>query len=194
MRAMTRDYARRTPRRPAEPARRQRSVTSRKPQKTRSAGTSFSAPSFSAGIILGAVLMLLLNLAPRAFEASVGVIKKEVETPAPEIVFEFPDLLEQDTVVADTSPYPAEFPSEDPAVSPKLYMIQAASLKEAERASRLTSELQAAGLSARWDRVDLQSGTWFRVMVGPIEGTVEANRALTQLRQRNLGAHLIPLG
>ena len=68
------------------------------------------------------------------------------------------------------------------------------SLKEAERASNLTSELQAAGMTARWDRVELQNGTWFRVMVGPIEGTVEANRALTQLRQRNLGARLIPLG
>ena len=194
MRRMTRDYARRTPK---APARRQRTRPSSGKRRSKPASShSFSAPSFSAGVILGAVLMLLASLAPRAFEEAESVVRQGMAAPAGEIEieFDFPELLEEDTVEVDPNAYPVEFPEEDPAAGPRVYMIQAASLKEASRASTLTAELEAAGLAARWDRVDLPSGVWFRVMVGPIEGTVEATRALTELRRRNLGAHLIPLG
>jgi cell division septation protein DedD len=144
-------------------------------------------------VIFGAALVLLASYAPSVFDQTVGTIRQQVAPPAAEITFDFPDMLEQDTVIADPSAYPAEFPDEDPEAQPKTYVIQAASLRASGAAAALSAELRTAGLSATWERVDIDSGTWYRVMVGPFDNQVEANRALTLLRKRNLGARLIRL-
>ena len=190
---MTKDYARRgsTPRSGASsrPARK----TKGRKKSSNSAAGSFNAPSFSAGIILGAALVLLASFAPAIVDDSVDAIREQVEPPPGEIEFEFADMLETDTVVADPSVYPAEFPEEDPNATPTEYIIQAASLRKLQAAADLSRQLSAVGLIATWERVDLNTGTWYRVLVGPYDSQVEANRALTQLRKRNLGARLIKL-
>lgn len=188
---MTRDYAKRS-----QPGRAGTTRRARSSQRTgrREPRTTWSAPSFSAGAIFGAALVLLASYAPRVFEDTVVSVREQVAPPVEEIEFEFPEILENDTVEVDTSAYPAEFPGEDPNAPPVEYLIQAISLKSYDAAHTLSKDLNAAGLAARFERVDLTTGTWYRVMVGPFPSRLEANRAMTELRRRNMGPRLIKLG
>jgi len=196
---MTRDYAHRSrnpPRKKATKAKKATKTTRQKraqPRKAENPG-AFNAPSFSAGAIFGAALVLLASYAPTVFNETEKAVRQQVEVPTEKIVFEFAQMLEDDVVVADTSVYPAEFPEEDPNAPPVEYVIQAASLRASDAAAALSSDLTAEGLTASYERVDLSNGTWYRVMVGPFMTRVEANRALTRLRKKNLGARLIKLG
>ena len=182
MRAMTKDYARRSGSRVPTPARRRLKR-----------GTTFNAPSFSAGVIFGAALVLLASYAPTVLEETVVKVREQVAEPPAEIDFEFPDMLENGTVDADPSAYPADFPGEDPDALPTEYVIQAASLRTQDAASSLSSELIGLGLISHFERVDVDNVTWYRIMVGPFPSQVEANRAMTLLRKRNLGPRLIKL-
>jgi cell division septation protein DedD len=172
---------------------RRKPATRKKRSSRRSESAGFNAPSFSAGVIFGAALVLLLSYAPQALEETVVAVREQVSEPTEKIDFEFPDMLENDTVRADLSAYPATFPDEDPNAIPSEYMIQAASLKAYEAASSLSTELRGLGLSASFERVDLEDATWYRIMVGPFPTRVEADRAMTLLRKRNLGPRLIKL-
>lgn len=187
------DFARRSPARGTPARQRPASRSGAGNRRGASGGTGFSAPSFSAGVIFGAALVLLASYAPTAFDGTVSAVRREMSPPTEEITFDFPDMLEKDTVVADPSAYPTEFPEDNPQAPHRTYMIQAASLRASGAAAALSAELRTAGLTASWERVDLSTGTWYRVMVGPFDSQVEANRALTLLRKRNLGAQLIKL-
>ncbi len=188
---MTRDYARhrKSPKKPAGKRPRRR-TPARKPEKR----SAFNAPSFSAGVIFGAGLILLASYAPGVFQESINAVRIELEPPAEEIVFEFQEMLEQDTVVTDPSDYPAEFLDSDPSAPPREYLVQAASLRASEAAAALREQLMAQGLPANYEKVVISSGTWYRVTVGPFPTEVEANRALTRLREQKLTPRLIKLG
>lgn len=189
---MTRDYAPRQ-RRGASRARPQsrKAAPRRRPAAQR---TAFNAPSFSAGVLFGAALVLLVSYAPDVLDETVVTIREEVSEPPAEIDFEFPEMLANDTVSADPDAYPATFPDEDPSATPSEYLIQAASLKSSSAASHLSQELVGLGLHARYERVDVNSQIWYRVLVGPFQSRLEADRAMTTLRKRNLGPRLIRLG
>jgi len=197
---MTRDYAR--PAKRASSNRQAQKKTPAKRARTRNnrsqAGTDarniWSAPSFSAGVIFGAALVLLVSYAPGVFEDTVVAVRQQVEAPAEEIVFDFPEMLQNDTVTTDPSAYPAQFPEEDPNAPPTEYMIQAASLRAYAAAAALKEDLIGVGLAASFERVDVNKVTWYRIMVGPFASRQEANRAMTVLRRRNLGPRLIKLG
>ena len=147
--------------------------------------TTWSAPSFSAGMVFGAALILLASYAPSAFEETVVAVRERVTEPAEDIEFNFPDMLKNDSVLVDPSIYDGQFTDEDPNAPAPEFMIQVASLKSYGAASNLTAELDSTGLSARFERVVLDQVTWYRVMVGPFPGRQEANRVMTALRKRN---------
>jgi len=167
--------------------------TSRKPAKRRgparqsSAQTRsiWSAPSFSAGAIFGATLVLLLSYAPTVFEDTITAARGPVTEPEA-IEFEFPELLENGTVEVEPNAYEARFPGENPDEPSPEYQIQAISVKTADDASRITRELITMGLPARSERVELSSGSWYRIMVGPYNSKRKAEQVINRLEERNM--------
>jgi len=193
MPAMTRDYAKRTP--SARQTRRNRSVRGKGPSrgKTGSRGATaqsvWSAPSFSAGALFGAALVLLAGYAPSVFRDNATVLEAPVSQPEP-IQFDFEEILTSGTVQADTSAYPARFPEEDPEATQPAYLVQAVSVRSEENAQALCAELNELELECRWQRADLTSGTWYRVLVGPFRSRRDADRAMMVLRERNMTPRL----
>ena len=178
---MSRDYASRTANRASRSAR---------PRSRRAASKSaerniWSAPSFSAGVIFGAALVLLLSYAPSVFEDTVAATRGQVTNPE-NITFEFEEILKKGTVQVDPNSYEAQFPDENPNGPAREYQIQAISVKSAGEATRLTRELIAMGLPARSERADLSSGSWYRVMVGPYNSKRQAEQVINDLEELNM--------
>jgi len=192
---MARDYAQRQnsqrskihPRRKPAPRRRPASKA-----KSRN-NTGFNAPSFSAGAVFGAALVLVASYAPEIFQESVTSIRgPQNDTVAP-VTFEFDRILENDVVLTDPDAYPAEFAEESGGAPPE-YMLQAASFPRREDAEALRANLLMLNLPVQTNRVEIASGIWFRVTVGPFDSQVKARRALTRLRENNLSAQLYKRG
>lgn len=189
---MSRDYASRTAKRsargPIRPQKTRSGTGSRKRPAKRSAHQEqsiWSAPSFSAGVIFGAALVLLAGYAPTVFEDTVAAARGPITEPD-DIVFEFEDILENGTVQVDPNAYEAQFPGENPNEPLPEYQVQAISVKSVADATKITRELIALGLPARSERVDLSSGAWYRVMVGPYHSKREAERVINRLEERNM--------
>ncbi len=71
------------------------------------------------------------------------------------------------------------------------YRIQAASLSEKRKADELRAELLLAGMEATTKHSNIDGENWYRVMIGPFDRKVEADRAMTELREKNLAAILL---
>ena len=195
---MNKDYARKSaPTRKKSTARQVAKKTTSRKSASRARSehrNSWSAPSFSAGVVFGAALVLVASYAPSAFEESLVAVRQQVDAPEEAIEFVFPEILENGSVEVDTSVYPAEFPDEDPNAPADRYLIQAISLKSHDAAASLSADLNAAGMSARFERVDLKDAVWYRIMVGPFRTRQEATRTMTELRRRNMNPRLNKLG
>lgn len=189
---MTRDYASRGNKtsKPRKPRRSSTGVrTPRNPSRT-----TFSAPSFSAGAVFGAALVLLAAYAPAIFEETRTAVRGEERPSKPEIVFDFPDMLRDNKVVTDPKAYDPGSADNPATGEPQQYLLQAASLRASADADALRARLILLGLPARSDRVTLASGTWYRVTVGPFTSQTEAQRAMTRLREMNLSALMLKVG
>ena len=64
--------------------------------------------------------------------------------------------------------------------------LQAASFRTQEEADRLRADLLLLDLPTSTSPIELADGRWIRVTVGPFRSTVQANRAMTALRNRNI--------
>lgn len=151
----------------------------------------FHGPSFSSGAIVGALVVVIAAYAPEFLaqrQAVAAPSQPTPETPARDIVFDFPRLLEEVEVKVDPLTYAV--PEPDPNAAPPVYEIQAASFRDNVDADQLRAELLLENLPAR---VVAAAGDsrWYRVRVGPFERRVEADRAMTRLRERGLDAILI---
>ena len=181
---MSRDYASKSTRtRKTKPktGARKRPAKRSEPQER----SIWSAPSFSAGVVFGAALVLLASYAPTVFEDTVAAARGPVSEPD-DIVFEFEDILENGTVEVDPNAYEAQFPGENPDEPGPEYQVQAISVKSAAEATKITRELIAIGLPARSERVDLSSGPWYRVMVGPYQSKRKAEQVINRLEERRM--------
>lgn len=188
---MTRDYASRartkSTRKPQRSSARVRTPKVKKSTPARSAASiSFSAPSFSAGLILGAGLVLLLPYLMSLLEETPGSVAAVPAQQEPEIVFDFEDRLQRSEVAVDTSAYPVEFESEDPSAATSTYLLQAASFHSFAEAANLQAQLSRQQLPAMVSRVTVGEKPWYRVTVGPFHRKKDAERAMTQLRENNL--------
>jgi cell division protein FtsN len=145
---------------------------------------SFNAPSFSVGLILGAVAVLLLPEVGTLFESS-PIVKTEPIGEAPELIFNYDTLLSHSEVPADTEAYPVKF--EDPKeIANASYLLQAASFRSLAEAAELKYQLVEQQLPAEVSRVMVEDQPWFRVTVGPFKRRIEVQRAVDRLRQNNL--------
>jgi len=204
---MARDFAKRAPspgqrsrngRGAARSAGNRRRSSGRRSADTRPRATrpGFHGPSFSAGVVLGGLLVGLAWLAPELLRgdevADAG--DAQAQEPArsaarPEVTFTFDDELRNSEVLSHPEDYPALFtdPEEPAAIE---YVLQAASFRDVDDANALRASLMLQALPARVSEVRLDNGRWYRVTVGPFSSRVEAQRALTRLREENLGAVL----
>ena len=95
---------------------------------------------------------------------------------------------------SEAQPDPEAGPSppapQEAAAAPETirFHIQAASFRDRGEAERLRARLLLEDLPAYIARVELRSGAWHRVTLGPIESRSEANRIMSRLRNLNLSA------
>ena len=114
-------------------------------------------------------------------------------TSAPEIVyendsFEFDKKLKSSEIKGDAGVY------KSPEAEMQLfqtYRIQAASLSKKGKADQLRAELLLAGMEATTKHSKINGENWYRVLIGPFDRKVEADRAMTKLREKNLAAILL---
>ena len=173
----------------------------RKPRTAaRRARTSWHAPSFMAGVLFAAAGFALVTQAPDYF--SDGIAKLPTPNAVAEgdeseqLDFKFIDLLEGSEVPVHPEKYrPAQPPASEPSAGAappadqrRPIYIQAASFRDLADAESLRAQLILQGLAAATARVDLNSGAWYRVTVGPIESATEAKSVMNNLREQRLDA------
>jgi len=151
--------------------------------------TLFHAPSFSAGVVLGAVIVLGAAYLPEFLGGS-EVSSTPTREPAaeyrPQLTFEFDDLLKNSRINADPEPYRSE--PETTTADGEQIVLQAASFRAQDDAERLRAALLLMDLPAATSDINLSNGQWYRVTVGPFDSEVKAQRALTRLRENDIAA------
>ena len=114
-------------------------------------------------------------------------------SPVPEIIYEndsfdFDEKLKSNKIEGDAGLYNTL--KAETQLS-QTYRIQAASLSEKGKADQLRAELLLAGMEATTKRSSINGENWYRVVIGPFDRKVEADRAMTKLREKNLAAILL---
>jgi len=180
----TKDYAGRS-RATTRTAKRKRKPAKRVNPKQR---VLFHGPSFAVGALVGAAIVILTAYGPELFEVpqSTADTADVDETPAPALEFEFPDLLKNSEVKADPKPYAV--PEQLKNNADREYHIQAASFRNHPDADKLRARLLLENLPAQTSSNDVNGQVWYRVVVGPFPRRVEAERAMTRLREQGLTA------
>jgi cell division protein FtsN len=148
----------------------------------------FHGPSFCAGALVGAAIVILAAYGPEFFQVDsvVDTPTSEARTAEPRLEFEFPDLLKKTEVKPDPEPYAV--PQTAPGDVPTSYSIQAASFRDKADAERLRGSLLLEDLPAKTTSIKVGGQLWYRVIVGPYAKGVEADRAINRLRELNLSA------
>lgn len=177
---MARDYA--PKKQPRKPAKRRSGSQSRKtaPRMT------FHAPSFSAGIVLGALLLGFAMYTPELLESHLPATPEQ-QAEADNFKFEFHSLLANSRVTTERAIYP------DATAAPQVaqhWFLQAGSFRRSADAERLTAELLLVDMPAAMSTVTLDDGPWYRVTVGPFTSKKDSQRSMTRLRQLDISALL----
>lgn len=150
-------------------------------------GVLFHGPSFTTGAIVGAAIVILTAYGPELLQSPSVPAADNVTGPSEErsLIFEFDTLLKDTEVQADPETYAVP---ESLTRGDRRYTIQAASFRSFDDAEKLRAALMLENLEVRTEQISASSGTWYRVLVGPFTRKVDADRAMTKLRQRNLSA------
>jgi len=150
----------------------------------------FHGPSFSAGIVLGAGLVLLAAYAPELLQETMDrTTTTPPAQPKPTVEFQFDKRLRNQKIRANPENYSTGTASS--ADKPMEYLIQAASFQQRTDADTLRAQLLLSGLPATTNAVQVGDKPWYRVTVGPFPNNVESGRAMTKLRELDLDAFLI---
>ena len=190
---MTKDFANRGD--SAKPAKKKlRAATSRRratPTRGNRNSLTFHGPSFSSGAIFGAVVVLLAAYLPEWMEAAPNdpILDAAESSKKPRVTFEFPDLLKNSEIKVDTSPYEPNEPIDTENTS--AFRVQAASFLEEKDANEMRAKLILLNLPAFVEENNSPTGTWHRVILGPFERQVDANRALTILREQGISGIIL---
>ena len=170
----------------------------------RGKAAAWHLPSFLVGAVLGLAGGLAATQAPSYFANQVESLSSSVPLlpsgDTEELTFRFDDLLKNSEVPANPERYgpgaPAPSPAEAEVKAPdapqalpvQAFHIQAASFRREEDAEQLRARLMLQALPAATARVEIDSGAWHRVTVGPIESADEAKRIMNLLRDQDLSA------
>ena len=167
---------------------------------SRRAKPSWHTPSFMAGILFAAAGFTLVTQVPDYFSEGIAKLPDPSAVldrdESEQLDFKFTDLLEGSEVPVHPEKYgPAQPPAAEPsegdapeADEQQPIYIQAASFRDLADAESLRAQLILQGMAAATARVDLNSGAWYRVTVGPIETATEAKSVMNNLREQKLDA------
>jgi|GEM_PF-347951 len=192
---MPKDFAGRGRAQSATSSRPKRNNTTKRRASRRAspkASVIFHGPSFSFGAVLGAGVILAALYAPdflnhQSVDTATTTVNETatVEQP-PAVRFEFPKLLKQSAVSVNADTYAV--PEAEPSSVPTSFKIQAASFRQQDEADRLRATLLLQDLPAKTLSSRVEGERWYRVVVGPFSRKVEADRAMTRLREQRLSA------
>ena len=159
----------------------------RKPKGKQQKAPLFHGPSFGAGSLLGAAVVVVGAAAPDWLASRDVAAQTTTNAAPPELTFEFHDILESSGVRTDPAPYDADIAELAPSTD-ATYLIQAAAFKKPVDAEQLRASLMLQDLPVALSRVALQDDSWYRVTVGPFDDRTEAQRSMRRLREQNLNA------
>ncbi len=159
----------------------------------------FHGPSFSGGVVLGAIIVIgtayLPEFLPALLQRSEALTSnpptvapetaKAAAAERPKMRFEFDEILRQDEVPAAPEHY-YDAEQQIDATSNKEILLQAASFRTQAEANELRAALLLMDLPADTSPVTLGNGRWIRVTVGPFQNPVQAQRAMTALRKKSI--------
>jgi len=154
-------------------------------------GPSFHGPSFSAGTILGAIIVFLMAYAPEIFIDNSSIldnIENSAKKPEPKIEITFPTILKESQVPADTTLYKVTPKSSDDNSLRSDFLYQAASFRDPLDAQKLRAKLLLNNLKADIKIKTLNKVKWHRVLVGPFEDKDSADKAILKLRELSVPA------
>lgn len=161
------------------------------PTRGKKKSPTFHGPSFSSGAIFGAFVVLLAAYLPEWMATESGDIAPTAaaSSDTPKVTFEFPDLLKNGEIKVNTAPYQPSNPVEES--EPASYRVQAASFLNEGDANEMRARLILLNLPAAVEINNSTTGTWHRVILGPFERRVDANRALTKLREQGISGIIL---
>ncbi len=209
---MPKDYARRSST-TAKPRRVRSSQGSRSPRasanrsaskanrdRSASHSTGFAWSAFAGGVLLGALTTLLVSLllpgwisetttpengAGQTLTAGsdTNAVSQADTDGKPVTRFEFYDLLKRDHAPARTRNIPSA--QADRSLDRDIeFLLQVGSFQNLEDAQRLRASLLLLGLDTNIADIRVDDGSlWHRVLVGPFEKKLLAQRATTKLRE-----------
>jgi len=153
---------------------------------------AFHLGSFGAGVALGVAFTLAGALLPQWWSSSAPApaqSQAKSADPEPATRFEFFDRLPNARLASRTAPDARAAAPQQRAAESREYLLQAGSFTNAEDAQRLSASLLASGLASETATVTLSNGAVrHRVIVGPFASSTETQRALTQLRNKDIEA------
>ncbi|MBM7073228.1 SPOR domain-containing protein [Shewanella sp. 202IG2-18] len=104
--------------------------------------------------------------------------KQDALPPKPKEKWEYQDLLEKKEVEVDV-PKPSTKPS-------RPYQMQCGSFRKQSQADALKAKIAFQGLEAIVSKVDIKSGTWYKVVIGPYPRKRKAEHDRHKLQRANI--------
>lgn len=154
---------------------------------------AFLVVGLVAGFFLG-TLVPLSKVEPDSQAKPVATKAKPKQAPAAEsnTRFDFYTLLpEREVIVPAEETTASEKPASGtvapkPTTSDQRYILQAGSFRRAQDADRRRAQVILLGLDARIESVDANGDRWHRVLVGPLTGRSNLDRARAKLIGENI--------
>ena len=178
-------------------------MVSRDYKKTRARREPFSG---WAGLSIGLIAGLAVGLAfywfdprtppaPAAGPAPLPASTREAGSEDPAPSYDFYEMLPNFEVVVPEreAAVPRNAPAA-PVAQSGAYVLQAGSYRRFEEADRVRAQLALQGIESKIQRVTIDSDTWHRVRIGPIDDLAELNRIRARLREADIDALVIRVG
>ena len=116
---------------------------------------------------------------------------KPSETSPQKPRFDFYTILpELEIAIPEQDLVPSSKPSSTPEVKGN-YILQVGSFKQSEQADQLKARLALQGIEASIQSVDINSDTWHRVRVGPINDLTTLNQIRKRLQKNGIASIVV---
>ena len=154
----------------------------------------FHGPSFSAGTMIGAIIVVTMAYAPELLvnnSTKLSEVGEAIEETEQIVEITFPQLLRESEVNTDTSTYKVDAIRKNPKPNSSITHYQAASFRNPDDAEKLRARLLLNNLDANIKVKRLNQIDWHRVVIGPFKDPGSAMTAKSKLNELNIPA--IPL-